>query len=242
MLTTAIATLALAQDTAPKSFDDVVKSMAAEARKLSSYRDAWILTTNAGGETVKMRVIRAIDGNKGTMFAMIGNDPILHLGSDGKSSFFVLFTQGVYATTTGNPWVQRSPIIDPAKLEDGDFNFNADGCYDFLISTKPALKISSVSPSLFEGKQARMVLATVKRPETNTGVDLKLTFPTGSYELLRAEATVTLKDKRKVSFTALRERVERGAKIAPEEFTFPPIDKSVLKQVAWADLVPGFGR
>ena len=238
MLTAPILSLMLAAP--PANFEGLLRAMAADSRKLKKYQDSWILTTKLQKEKVVLKVRRAIDGERGAMMALLGDAPLVHLGTDGKNSFFVLFRASVYATTTGNPWLARDAGAAPPVLEDGDFNFNTDGPYDFLISTKPNLKLTGFENAQFEGSPCRIAKCSVRRPETGSGVDLRLWFPMDSYLLYRAEATVTLRDQRQIKFTAIQDRVARDIDFEASEFEFPPLDKGDMKQLAWKDLVPGF--
>lgn len=238
MLTSTI--LALLVAAPPTNFEGLMRAMAADSRKLKKYQDSWILTTKLQTEKVVLKVRRAIDGERGAMIALLGDAPLVHLGTDGKASFFVLFRASTYAQTKGNAWLGRDAGAPPPVLEDGDFNFNTDGPYDFLISTKPALKLTGFETGQFEGKACRIAKCFVRRPETGSGVELKMWFPVDSYLLNRAEATVTLRDQRQIKFTAVQDRVAHDVEFEASEFEFPPLDKSEMKELAWKDLVPGF--
>lgn len=245
ILTALLPAFALAALDTPKVPDTMAalrKAMATDARKLTKYQDSWLLTTTTSDQKFVLRVVRSIDGVRGATAAFVDRTPIVSLGSDGKTSFFALHTQQVYAQTEGNPWQSR--VLGGAGLpvEDGDFNFNFDGIYDFEISSKPELTLGGIEKSLFEGKPARMATCSVTRTGGDSGVVLKLWFPEDRFILLRAEATIKPKAGSPISFTAIREKAREDATYDADEFSLDQDLVDGFKRMEWSKLVPGFSK
>lgn len=242
MISALIATLAMPQtEKPPETVDALQKRMAQDSRKLRTYRDSWLLTTTTPGGKVQMKVLRSIDGERCSMMAMIGQTPVANLGSDGKTSFFALHNNSVVTYfKTGNAWYGKLPAIDPAKLSEGDFNINIEGAYDWIIRCRPELKLIGTQEALLDGDPARLVTGEARRPNSEGRVVLKMWFPKDSYVLARAEATVTTEAKQKISFTAIRDRIDRTAKFETEEFTLPKELVTGYRELPWNQVVPGF--
>jgi hypothetical protein len=228
------------QVSAPTTLEQVLKEIGKEARGLTGYKDSWTLNTTAGQEKLSMRVMRSIDGKRGAMGAFLNGNLLVLVGSNSKESFFVLYPNRVYTKySAGNPWYDRAPNLSTAGLQDGDFNINFDGLYDMVVTSVPTLKLDGIENGLFEGKPCRVVQASAKRP-TGSGVDFSMWLMKDKWIPLRVEAKVTQRDGGKVSFIALRDRIETAAKFTNAEFDFPKDLVDGFKEEEWKRVVPGF--
>ena len=72
-----VSLLANQSDKAPETIDALQKRMAQDSRKLKTYRDSWLLTTNTPNSKVQMRILRSIDGPRCAVMALIDDRPIL---------------------------------------------------------------------------------------------------------------------------------------------------------------------
>ncbi len=223
----------------PKSFDELQTQMRAAQRTRTGIRETWFLVTQVGEASQQMRIERGIDGIRGYMFAQIDGLPVVRLGSDGSKSFFLLYGRSVYAEQSGaNPWITRNPNAELPKLVDGDFNFSADGMYDFLISCKPPLQLKGIEADKLEDKPVRVATAEAIRPDTKGRVVVQLFFGEKDFILQRATVGMVPEKGDRVTFRAVRSSLESGVKFEASSFSIP--DTRGFQKVEWKALVPGF--
>lgn len=219
----------------PKTWDEVMRGLHREVRKVRNTTETWALTTEFGGQKQTMVTTRTLNGSLARVRSTLEGRNLMEYGYDGKDAFFVIYPDKVYGRETGpNQAFAAAYQAPPQKeLEDGTFLFQFNGLYDLMIVTKPALRITVAERTTLGGKPARRIVARASNPKSKGQVEVTVWLAPDVDRLMRAEARGQGKEGPALRMTLVRTAFNPAAKFTPATFRLAPATIRGFQRVAW---------
>ena|GEM_PF-3646895 len=230
-----VAPAKVAQAALPKTWDEVMRGLHQETRRIRNTIETWTLTTEMGKQRQQMVTTRTLNGKLARVRSSLMGKSLLEYGYDGKQAYFVVYPDQVYGLETGKNQAFAAPYQTPnqAEMQDGMFLFQFNGLYDLMIASKPAMRLVIAERVALGGKPARRVVGRATNPKTKGSIEVVLWLAPDKDRLLRAEANGKGKDGPSLTMTLIRTAMNPAATFTASTFRLNPSAIKGFQRVTW---------
>ena len=222
MLASAALFLALTQAKLP-TYEQVLKNVHSAFAQLKGYRETWTMTdSEAKPEDGQMKLVRAIDGERGRMQAFDGNTLVIDTAANGKTTTMVAHAAKVYGQTVVKKAVKDEPFKMPSTdgIEEGNYSLVLDQVYAPMIVFKTTPKVRSLEDITVDGKPARLLQMTIEVKDRSEPTQVKMWFRQDKWIVTRVE--MSAKQEGKEHLISLESKIEENVAFGPNDFTIDP--------------------